>query len=149
MKRPDCRTILIFAPGNHIKQLRMTIKVTSVMVSDQDKALAFYTNILGFVKKTEIPMGEHRWLTVVSKEEQDGVELLLEPMGFAPAKVYQQALYEAGIPLAMFNVKDIRQEYDRLLGLGVQFSIEPTKMGPVTLAVLDDTCGNRIQLVQV
>ena len=127
----------------------MTIKVTSVMVSDQDKALAFYTNIFGFVKKTEIPMGEHRWLTVVSKEEQDGVELLLEPMGFAPAKVYQQALYEAGIPLIMFNVKDVRQEYDRLLGLGVQFSIEPTKMGPVTLAVLDDTCGNRIQLVQV
>ena len=127
----------------------MTIKLTSVMVSDQDKALAFYTNVLGFVKKTEIPMGEHRWLTVVSKEEQDGVELLLEPMGFAPAKVYQQALYEAGIPLAMFNVKDVRQEYDRLLGLGVQFSIEPTKMGPATLAVLDDTCGNRIQLVQV
>jgi len=127
----------------------MTIKVTNVMVSDQDKALAFYTNILGFVKKTEIPMGAHKWLTVVSKEEQDGVELLLEPMGFAPAKVYQQALYEAGIPMAMFNVKDIRQEYDRLLGLGVQFSIEPTRMGPVTLAVLDDTCGNRIQLVQV
>ena len=127
----------------------MTIKVTNVMVSDQDKALAFYTNILGFVKKTEIPMGAHKWLTVVSKEEQDGVELLLEPMGFAPAKVYQQALYEAGIPIAMFNVKDIRQEYDRLLGLGVQFSIEPTRMGPVTLAVLDDTCGNRIQLVQV
>lgn len=127
----------------------MKIKLTSVMVSDQDKALAFYTEILGFVKKTEVPLGEHRWLTVVSKEEQDGVELLLEPMGFAPAKVYQQALYEAGIPLTAFHVDDIQQEYERLVQLGVTFSMKPTKMGPATLAVFDDTCGNNIQLVEV
>jgi len=127
----------------------MTIKLTSVLVDNQDKALAFYTNVLGFVKKTEVPLGEHRWLTVVSPEERDGVELVLEPMGFAPAKVYQQALYEAGIPLTAFHVSDVQQEYERLLALGVQFSLKPTKMGPATLAVLDDTCGNNIQLVQV
>lgn len=119
------------------------------MVDDQEKALKFYTQILGFVKKTEVPMGEHKWLTVVSKEEQDGVELLLEPMGFAPAKVYQKALFEAGIPLTAFNVDDIDKEYDRLKNLGVAFSLQPTQMGPVKIAVLNDTCGNNIQLVQV
>ena len=127
----------------------MKIKITSVMVDDQDKALKFYTDVLGFVKKTEIPMGEHKWLTIVSKEEQDGVELLLEPMGFAPAKIYQKALKDAGIPLTAFNVDDIQKEYERLQKLGVKFSMAPTKMGPATLAVLDDTCGNNIQLVQV
>lgn len=127
----------------------MKIKLSSIMVDNQDKALKFYTEVLGFVKKTEIPMGEYRWLTVVSKEEQDGVELVLEPMGFAPAKVYQKALYDAGIPLTAFHVDDIQKEYDRLEKLGVAFSMKPTKMGPVTLAVLDDTCGNNIQLVQV
>ncbi len=127
----------------------MKIKLSSILVDNQDKALKFYTEVLGFVKKTEIPMGEHRWLTVVSKEEQDGVELVLEPMGFAPAKVYQKALFDAGIPLTAFHVDDIQKEYERLEKLGVAFSVKPTKMGPVTLAVLDDTCGNNIQLVQV
>ncbi|GAB4034564.1 VOC family protein [Spirosoma jeollabukense] len=127
----------------------MKIKLTSVMVDDQAKALAFYTTILGFVKKTEIPMGEHKWLTVVSAEEQDGVELLLEPLGFAPAQTYQKALFEAGIPLAMFHVNDVDKEYERLMKLGVTFSMPPTQMGPAKLAVLDDTCGNHIQIVQI
>jgi len=127
----------------------MKIKVTSVMVKHQDTALKFYTEILGFVKKTDIPLGEHKWLTVVSAEEQDGVELLLEPMGFAPAAVYQKALFDAGIPLTMFNIDDIQKEYERLQQLGVVFSIKPTKMGTVTLAVFDDTCGNNIQLVEL
>ena len=127
----------------------MKIRLTSIMVDNQDKALKFYTEVLGFVKKTEIPMGEHKWLTVVSKEEQDGVELVLEPLGFAPAKVYQAALFEAGIPLTAFNVDDIQKEYERLEKLDVVFSMKPTKMGPVTLAVFDDTCGNNIQIVQV
>ena len=127
----------------------MKIKVTSVMVDDQDKALKFYTEKLGFIKKKDIPLGEHKWLTVVSGEEPDGVELLLEPMGFAPAKVFQKALKDAGIPLTMFNVNDIQREYERLEKAGVEFSMKPTQMGPATIAVLDDTCGNNIQLVQV
>ena len=127
----------------------MKIKLTSVMVDDQAKALAFYTSILGFVKKTEIPMGEHKWLTVVSAEEQDGVELLLEPLGFVPAQTYQKALFEAGIPLTMFNVNDVDKEYERLMKLGVTFSMPPTQMGPAKLAVLNDTCGNHIQIVQI
>ena len=127
----------------------MKIKVTSVMVDDQEKALKFYTEKLGFVKKTDIPLGEHKWLTVVSAEEPDGIELLLEPMGFAPAKVFQKALKDAGIPLTMFNVGDIQNEYERLEKSGVKFSMKPTQMGPATIAVFDDTCGNNIQLVQV
>ena len=127
----------------------MKIKLTSVMVDDQEKALKFYTDILGFVKKTEIPLGEHKWLTVVSKEEQDGVQLVLEPIGFEPAKTYQKALFEAGIPLTAFNVDDIEKEYERLEKSGVIFSMKPTKMGPATLAVFNDTCGNNIQIVQV
>ena len=127
----------------------MKIKVTSLMVDDQEKALKFYTEKLGFVKKTDIPLGEHKWLTVVSAEEPDGIELLLEPMGFAPAKVFQKALKDAGIPLTMFNVSDIQHEYERLEKSGVKFSMKPTQMGPATIAVFDDTCGNNIQLVQV
>lgn len=127
----------------------MKIKVTSVMVENQDKALKFYTEILGFIKKREIPLGEHKWLTVVSKEEPDGVELLLEPMGFEPAKVYQKALYESGIPLTQFNVDNLDSEFERLKKLGVKFSMAPTQMGPTKLAVFDDTCGNNIQLVQI
>jgi predicted enzyme related to lactoylglutathione lyase len=127
----------------------MKIKLSSITVSDQDKALKFYTEILGFVKKTEIPMGEHKWLTVVSKEEQDGVELVLEPLGFAPAKIYQQELFNAGIPATAFYVEDINKEYERLAGLGVAFSMQPTQMGPATLAVFDDTCGNNLQIYQV
>ncbi len=127
----------------------MKIKLTSVMVNDQDKALKFYTEVLGFIKKTEIPMGEYTWLTVVSKEEPDGAELLLEPMGFAPAKTYQQSLFEAGIPLTAFHVDDIEKEYDRIIKLDVVFSMKPTQMGPTKLAVFNDTCGNNIQLVQI
>ena len=127
----------------------MKIRLTSVLVDDQDKALKFYTEVLGFVKKKEIPMGEYRWLTIVSKEEPDGVEVVLEPMGFAPAKVYQRALHDAGIPLTAFNVDNIQSEYERLEKLGVKFSMGPTQMGPATLAVFDDTCGNNIQLIQV
>ena len=127
----------------------MKIKVTSMMVKDQDKALKFYTEVLGFVKKKEIPLGDHKWLTVVSKEEQDGVELLLEPMGFAPAKTFQRELFEAGIPFTAFNVDDVEREYTRLTSLGVEFSMKPTQMGPVKLAVFNDTCGNNIQLVQL
>jgi len=127
----------------------MRIKLTSVMVDDQDKALKFYTEVLGFVKKTEVPMGEHRWLTVVSKEEQDGVELVLEPLGFPPSKVFQKALFDAGIPWTSFSVDDIQKEYDRLKNAGVVFSMAPTKMGPVTLAVFADTCGNNIQIAQM
>jgi len=127
----------------------MKIKLASLFVKDQDKALAFYTDILGFVKKTEIPMGEHKWLTVVSKEEQDGVELVLEPMAFEPARVFQQALFEAGIPFTAFHVDNVEKEFARLEKLGVIFSMKPTSMGAVKLAVFDDTCGNNIQIVQV
>jgi predicted enzyme related to lactoylglutathione lyase len=127
----------------------MKIKITSVMVDDQDKALKFYTEKLGFVKKTEVPMGEYKWLTVVSPEAPDEVELLLEPMGFAPAKVFQKALFDAGIPLTAFNVDDIQKEFARLEKLGVAFSMKPTTMGPATIAVFNDTCGNNIQIVQV
>jgi len=119
------------------------------LVKDQEIALKFYTEVLGFVKKTEIPLGDHKWLTVVAGEQPDGVELLLEPMAFEPARIFQKALFEAGIPYTAFNVDDVQKEYERLSGLGVVFSMKPTKMGPATLAVFDDTCGNNIQIVQV
>ena len=127
----------------------MKVRIASVMVDDQKKAMKFYTEILGFLKKTDVPMGEYSWLTVVSKEEPDGVEVLLEPMGFAPARVYQKALKDAGIPLTQFYVDDIQSEYERLEKLGVKFSMKPTQMGPVTVAVFDDTCGNNMQLIQL
>lgn len=127
----------------------MKIKLTSVMVDDQEKALKFYTDVLGFIKKRDIPMDEHRWLTVVSEEDQNGPELVLEPMGFEPARTYQKALYKAGIPLTAFHVNDIEKEYERLKELGVEFSMEPTQMGPSKLAVFDDTCGNHIQLFEI
>ena len=127
----------------------MKIKLTSLLVNDQEKALKFYTEILGFVKKTEVPLGEHKWLTVVSKEEQDGVELVLEPLGFPPAATFQKALFEAGIPLTAFNVDDVDAEYKRLAGLGVSFSVPPTEMGVTKLAVFNDTVGNNIQLFQM
>jgi catechol 2,3-dioxygenase-like lactoylglutathione lyase family enzyme len=127
----------------------MKIKITSVMVDDQAKALAFYTDILGFVKKTDMPLGDHRWLTVVSPELPHEVELLLEPMGIEAARVFQKALFDAGIPWTAFHVDDIQKEYERLLKLGVQFSMKPTAMGPATLAVFEDTCGNRIQIAQL
>ena len=129
----------------------MEIKVLSVPVRDQSKALKFYTEVLGFVLKQDIPVGgENRWLTVVSPENQDGVELLLEPAPnhFEPSKVYQEALFDAGIPWTQFNVKDVQAEYDRLLALGVEFSVKPTEMGTVKIVVFNDTCGNNIQLVE-
>jgi catechol 2,3-dioxygenase-like lactoylglutathione lyase family enzyme len=122
------------------------INLTSVLVDDQDKALRFYTEVLGFVKKTEVPLGEHRWLTVVSPEDPDGVELVLEPDGHPAVRPFKEALVADGIPFTSFAVADVQAEYDRLTQLGVTFTQEPTVMGPVTTAVLDDTCGNLIQL---
>ncbi|GGQ56380.1 VOC family protein [Streptomyces flaveolus] len=125
----------------------MKIRLTSVFVDDQAKALHFYTEILGFVKRHDVPVGEKdRWLTVVSPDEPDGIELLLEPAGHPAVKPYRDALVQDGIPLAQFAVADVRAEYERLRGLGVRFTQEPLEMGPVTTAVLDDTCGNLIQL---
>ena len=125
------------------------IYVTSVLVDDQAKALAFYTDVLGFQKKNDIPMGEHRWLTVVSPTAPDGVELLLEPDSHPAAGPFKRALVEDGIPLTSFAVDDIHAEYARLRAKGVTFTQEPTQMGPVTMAVLDDTCGNLIQLIKL
>ena len=127
----------------------MKIVVTSVLVDDQDKALAFYTNILGFVKKTEVPMGEAKWLTLVGPSEPDGVELLLEPdWGHPAARPFKQALVQDGIPYTSFGVTDIQAEYQRLTAAGVQFTQPPVEMGPVITAVFDDTCGNLIQIAQ-
>ncbi|MGH8496435.1 MAG: VOC family protein [Gammaproteobacteria bacterium] len=126
----------------------MKIKLSSVMVKDQSKALAFYTEILGFIKKQDIPIGPDRWLTVMSPEGPDDIELLLEPMGFPPAKTFQKELFEAGIPLTAFAVTDVRSEYERLVKLGVDFKSGPTKAGPTTVAVFDDTCGNLIQIFE-
>jgi catechol 2,3-dioxygenase-like lactoylglutathione lyase family enzyme len=124
----------------------MRINVTSVFVDDQDKALAFYTDVLGFMKKTDVPAGEHRWLTVVSPVSPDGVELLLEPDAHPAAKVFKEALVADGIPFTSFAVDDVHAEFDRLSAKGVTFVQPPTQMGPVTTAVLDDTCGNLIQI---
>ena len=124
------------------------IYVTSVPVENQEKALDFYTRVLGFIKKKDVPLGEHRWLTVVSPNEQSGVELLLEPIAFDPARAYQQSLKEAGIPWTSFAVDNIDKEYERLSGSGVEFSMPPTEAGTVKIAILDDTCGNYIQLMQ-
>lgn len=128
----------------------MQIKLTSVMVADQAHALRFYTEVLGFVKKKDIPMGEARWLTVISPEGPNDIELLLEPMGFPPAKIYQKALFDAGIPAASFFVADIQNEFERMIKFGAAFRTKPAAMGPpVTVAVFEDTCGNLIQLCQV
>ena len=127
----------------------MQIKLNNVFVNDQEEALKFYTQKLGFVKKHDIPMGEFKWLTVVSPEGPDDIELLLEPMGFPFAKTYQTELFKAGIPIASFFVEDIQAEYEKLKGLGVEFKYKPTKMGDATTAVLNDTCGNYIQIYSV
>jgi len=127
----------------------MRIVVTSVLVDDQDKALRFYTDVLGFVKKTEVPLGAHRWLTVVSPDDPDGVELVLEPDEHPAIKPFKQALVEDGIPFTSFAVKDVNAEYKRLVGAGVQFTQPPVEMGPVVTAVFDDTCGNLIQIAQL
>jgi predicted enzyme related to lactoylglutathione lyase len=135
-------------PPQDTERGKIKIKLTSVMVDDQDKALKFYTEVLGFVKKRDVPAGGGRWLTVVSPEAPDEVELLLEPIGFPPAKTFQEALFKAGIPWTAFAVDDLQTEYERMKKLGVVFSQKPTKAGPVTIAVFEDTCGNRIQLYQ-
>jgi catechol 2,3-dioxygenase-like lactoylglutathione lyase family enzyme len=122
------------------------INVTSVLVDDQAKALAFYTEKLGFLKKTDEPAGAARWLTVVSPAAPDGVELLLEPDGHPAVRPFEEALVADGIPFTQFAVDDVRAEFERLTGLGVEFTQEPTDLGPVVTAVFDDTCGNLIQL---
>jgi catechol 2,3-dioxygenase-like lactoylglutathione lyase family enzyme len=129
----------------------MKIKLTSVSIDDYDKALHFYTEIMGFVKKQDMPLGGGaRWITVVSPQEPDGTELLLEPNADYPAmKALKEALVKDSIPFTAFEVDDIQKEYERLRKLGVSFTMEPTNMGPVSAAVLDDTCGNLIQLYQV
>jgi catechol 2,3-dioxygenase-like lactoylglutathione lyase family enzyme len=124
----------------------MRINLASVHVDDQEKALRFYTEVLGFVKKNDVPLGEHRWLTVVAPEEPDGVELVLEPSDHPAVRPYKQALVADGIPFTSFAVDDVHAEFDRLKGLGVTFTQEPAAMGPVTTAVLDDTCGNLIMI---
>ncbi len=126
----------------------MKISLTSIHVNDQDKAIRFYTEVLGFVKKQDFPVGEFRWLTVVSPEGPDDIELFLEPNDNPVASSYQEGLFEQGIPQAAFAVHDIHEEYERLKKLGVSFTVEPTPAGPVIQAVLDDTCGNLILLYQ-
>jgi catechol 2,3-dioxygenase-like lactoylglutathione lyase family enzyme len=130
------------------KEFPMQLKFISVMVDDQQKALDFYAGVLGFEKCADIPLGEYRWLTVASPDGIEGVELVLEPLAFPPARVYQQALYDAGIPATALITKDIRAEYQRLAGLGVVFRGEPAEAGPIITTVFEDTCGNLINLVQ-
>lgn len=127
----------------------MRIVVTSVLVDDQDKALRFYTDLLGFVKKHDVPLGAHRWLTVVSPDDLDGVELLLEPDEHPAAKPFKRAIVEDGIPFTSFDVKDVNAEYQRLVRAGVRLTQPPVDMGTVITAVFDDTCGNLIQIAQV
>ena len=127
----------------------MRINLTSVWVDDQEKALRFYTDVLGFVKKTEFPVGDHRWLTVVSPEDPDGVELVLEPDEHPAAKPFKSALAADGIPYTSFAVDDVHKEHQRLTGLGVTFTQQPTLMGTMTTAVLDDTCGNLIMIASM
>ncbi len=126
----------------------MRITLTGVFVSDQDEALRFYTETLGFVKKHDLPVGEFKWLTVVSPDDPDGTELLLEPNENPVAQEYQKGIFDQGIPAASFSVTDIRAEYEKLKSLGVAFTMEPTELPNVTIAVFDDTCGNLIQIMQ-
>jgi catechol 2,3-dioxygenase-like lactoylglutathione lyase family enzyme len=125
------------------------IKLTSVYVDNQEKALKFYTEVLGFVKKRDIPVGKAKWLTVVSPEDPNGTELLLEPSDNPATKAFKKAVFEQGIPFTAFAVDDLQKEFERMKKLGVAFSVEPTKAGPAKIAVFDDTCGNLIQLYQV
>lgn len=130
----------------------MKVKVIGIPVLDQEKALKFYIDKLGFKKKKDLPLSDNnRWLTVVAKEDQDGPEVLLEPSPkhFEPAKVYQKALFKAGIPYTQFNVENVEEEYERLKNTGVKFSVIPTEMGTVKIAVFDDTCGNHLQIVEM
>jgi predicted enzyme related to lactoylglutathione lyase len=127
----------------------LKIKLTSVFVDNQEPALKFYTDTLGFVKKQDVPLGQYKWLTVVSPEEPDGTELLLEPSDNPSAKSYKKSIYEQGIAAAAFAVTDIQKEYERLKKCGVHFKMEPTDMGSSKIALFDDTCGNLIQIYQV
>jgi len=127
----------------------MKIKLTSIFVNDQNKAFDFYTKILGFAKKADVSAGKYRWLTVVSQEEPNGSQLVLEPNDNPVSRSYQEAIYKQGIPATMFFVDDIQKEYRRLKGLGVKFTMEPTKTPGSTIARLDDTCGNLIQITQL
>lgn len=141
-----------FDETSRIKNKKMRIRTLSIPVQNQEAALKFYTKVLGFVKRHDIPVGgDNRWLTVVAKEELEGPEVLLEPapLHFEPAKTYQQALYEAGLPCAQFEVDSAQEEFDRLAALGVNFKMQPTDVGTAKIAILDDTCGNYIQLVEV
>ena len=126
----------------------MRINIASVFVDDQDKALRFYTEVLGFTKKTDVPVGEYRWLTVVSPDSPDGPELVLEPDAHPAVRPFKEALVGDGIPFTSFAVDDVRAEHERLKALGVRFTQEPTAHGPVTTAVFDDTCGNLLQIAQ-
>ena len=126
----------------------MKINLASVLVDDQDKAERFYTEVLGFQKKTEIPLGSHRWLTVVSPDEPNGTELVLEPDQHPAARPFKSALVEDGIPYTSFAVDDVQSEYERLRGLGVRFTQQPTDLGAATTAVFEDTCGNLIAIMQ-
>jgi catechol 2,3-dioxygenase-like lactoylglutathione lyase family enzyme len=127
----------------------MKINLASIFVDDQEKALKFYVEVLGFVKKQDVPVGEFKWLTVVSPDGPDDIELLLEPNDNPAAKTYQKAIFEQGIPHTAFAVDDIHKEYERLKDRGVVFTMEPTESGPAILAIFNDTCGNLIQLYQV
>jgi catechol 2,3-dioxygenase-like lactoylglutathione lyase family enzyme len=146
--RLESRTSATTALNNIKQEPPMQIRLASVMVNNQETALRFYTTILGFVKNKDIPMGPFRWLTVSSPEGAEGVELVLEPMGFAPAQMYQKALFAAGIPATAFLTSDIESEYQRLKALGVSFRGEPKSMGPITAVLFEDTCGNLINMVQ-
>jgi catechol 2,3-dioxygenase-like lactoylglutathione lyase family enzyme len=130
------------------RRKQMRIYITSVLVDDQDKALRFYTDVLGFQKKHDIPLGQARWLTVVSPDDPQGPELLLEPDGHPAAGPFKAALVADGIPATSFAVDDVQAEHQRLSGLGVRFTQEPLEMGAVTTAVFDDTCGNLIQIAK-
>ncbi len=126
----------------------MKIFITSVFVDDQAKALKFYTEVLGFIKKSDVSANNYRWLTVVSPEGPSDVELLLEPNANEAARTYQKAIHDSGIPATMFKVQDIQKEYERLKNLGVHFTMPPTKTGPATTAFFDDTCGNIIAITR-
>lgn len=127
----------------------MKIKITSIYVNDQEKALRFYTNVLGFVKKADFSQGPFRWLTVAAREEADGTELQLALNDNPAARAYQQAMFEQGKPAALFNVDDVQKEYDRMKPLGAEFTMPPTKVTGSTIAMLKDTCGNLIQIVKL
>ena len=126
----------------------MRIKLSSIPVDDQSKALTFYTEVLGFIKKQEIPAGEFKWISVVGPDDQDGTELVLEPNNNATAKTFQSELFQQGIPITAFEVDDVESDYHRLSEKGVAFTMKPTVLGPVTVAILSDTCGNLIQLYE-